>query len=260
MSNQQPIITIENLKNYLGEHWVHNGVDLTIYKGEVLAIIGPSGCGKTTLIRSILMLQSYTSGLIKIFDVDLKHCDQQQAAAIRARWGVMFQNSALFSSLTVLENVMFPLQEMTDLPKKLCEEIALVKINLAGLELSAADKYPAELSGGMKKRAALARAIVLDPEIVFLDEPTSGLDPKSAGELDALVLHLRESLGLTFVMVTHDLDSLWQVPDRILFLGEGKALTVAPMKQLVQNQHPLIQAYFSGPRAEVRQRMGEAHG
>ncbi|MCB1826810.1 MAG: ATP-binding cassette domain-containing protein [Coxiellaceae bacterium] len=254
------IIEIEDLKNFLGGHWVHDGVNLSVKRSEIIAIIGGSGCGKTTLLRSILMLREYTAGLIKVFGKDVKHCSTQEAQDIRRRWGVMFQSAALFSSLTLLENVMFPLREFTNLSKSEAEEVARLKIALAGLEPSAAGKYPSELSGGMKKRAALARAIALDPELVFLDEPTAGLDPESAGELDGLLLNMRETLGLTFVMVTHDLDTLWRVPDRVIYLGEGKVLAAMPMDEIVKQQHPLIHAYFRGERSQQRQLLHEEQG
>ncbi len=248
----KPVIEIQDLGNYLGGRWVHEGLDLTIYRGEIVAIIGPSGCGKTTLLRSILMLQKPTSGTIKVFGIDVVGCSESEALAVQRRWGVMFQSSALFSSLRVLENVEFPLNEYTQLRTDIKGEIALLKIAMAGLEMEAANKYPAELSGGMKKRAALARAIALDPELVFLDEPTTGLDPKSAGEMDDLILHLRDTLGLTFVMVTHDLDTLWRVPDRVIFLDEGKALAAMPMSELARQKQPSIRDYFSGDRAYPR--------
>jgi phospholipid/cholesterol/gamma-HCH transport system ATP-binding protein len=203
------------------------------------------------------MLQKPTSGSIKVFDVDVVRCNEAEALSVQRRWGVMFQSSALFSSLTVLENVAFPLHEYSHFSKKMQEEIALLKIAFAGLEISAMNKFPAELSGGMQKRAALARAIALDPELVFLDEPTSGLDPKSASDMDDLVLHLRDALGLTFVMITHDLDTLWRVPDRVIFLGEGKVLAAMPMAELVRQSHPLIRAYFSGARSYDRGRLME---
>lgn len=248
----RPVIQIKDLCNHLGNQWVQKNLNLTINESEIVAIIGPSGVGKTTLLRSILMLQRPTSGSIKVFDIDIAHCKEAEALAVQRRWGVMFQSSALFSSLTVLENVAFPLQENAHLSKKMQEEIALLKIAFAGLELSAAHKYPSELSGGMQKRVALARAIALDPELVFLDEPTSGLDPKSAEDMDSLILHLRDTLGLTFVMITHDLDTLWRVPDRVIFLGEGKVLAAMPMAELVRQPHPLIRAYFSGARSYDR--------
>jgi len=253
VQEQKSIIHVHDLKNYLGGHWVHDGLQLTVNKGEVVAIIGGSGSGKTTLLRSILMLLKPTSGTIKVFDVDVIQCSVAQAREVQHRWGVAFQYNALFSSLTVLENVMFPLAEFTDLPADACEEFALLKIVMVGLPVDAATKHPAELSGGMLKRAALARAMALDPEILFLDEPTAGLDPRSAGDLDDLIMRLRDDLGLTIVMVTHDLDTLWRVPNRVVFLGEGKVLAALPMAELIKQPHPLIQDYFSGARGkEVR--------
>jgi phospholipid/cholesterol/gamma-HCH transport system ATP-binding protein len=242
------ILEVSNLKNNLGGTWVHNGLDFTVNRGEIIGIIGASGCGKTTLFRSILMLSQQTAGTIKVFGIDTINSSNAERMAIRRRWGVMFQSSALFSSMTLLDNVIFPMNELTNLNHKLKKELAMLKIQQAGLEASAAYKYPSELSGGMQKRAALARAIALDPELLFLDEPTAGLDPKSAGALDDLVLELRKNLGLTFLMVTHDLDTLWRVPDRVLFLGDGEVLAFCPMKELAVNQHPLIVEYFSGPR------------
>ena len=250
MTDNTAILTVTDLKNYLGGQWVHDGLDFEVKRKEIVAIIGASGCGKTTLFRTILMLRHQTAGTIKVFDVDTAQASPQQLMAVRRRWGVMFQSSALFSSMTLLENVMFPMDELTHLNRKLKKQLAMLKIELAGLEPEAAYKFPSELSGGMKKRAALARAIAVDPELLFLDEPTAGLDPKSAGALDDLVLELRDNLGLTFMMVTHDLDTLWRVPDRVLFLGEGKVLAFKPMQQLVEDPHPLIRHYFSGPRNE----------
>jgi phospholipid/cholesterol/gamma-HCH transport system ATP-binding protein len=259
MSKEPPVIELIELKNYLGDRWVHNGLNLSINRKEIISIIGPSGCGKTTLLRSILMLRRQTAGTIRVFGVDTVNCTFTEALQLRRRWGVMFQSGALFSSLTVLENVMFPLQEFTSLSFSMRKELAMLKIILAGLEAEAASKYPAELSGGMSKRAALARSIALDAELLFLDEPTAGLDPKSAGELDELVLHLRKTLGLTVVIVTHDLDTLWRVSDRVVFMGEGKILAAEPMEQLMHNNHPLIQQYFSTPRARIP-RNQKVHG
>jgi len=250
--NKNLVLEICNLKSYLGGHWVHDGLNLTVTRGEIVAIIGGSGCGKTTLLRSILMLQKQTSGSIKVFGLDTVSCSRAQAQRIRERWGVMFQSSALFSSLTLLENVMFPLQQYKHLPGFAIEEIARLKIALSGLEAEAVKKYPAELSGGMRKRAALARAIALDPELIFLDEPTAGLDPKSAGELDELILSMRKTLGITFVIVTHDLDTLWRVADRVIYLGDGKVLAATPMQEMVKQEHALIQSYFSGVRSQQR--------
>jgi len=244
------IIEVSQLKNNLGGTWVHDGLNMTAKRREILAIAGGSGSGKTTLLRSMLMLLQPTAGSIRVFDIEVTDCDAAQARAVQRRWGVMFQQNALFSSLTVLENVMFPMEEFTNLNRKTRKEYALLKIILAGLSLDAAAKYPAELSGGMLKRAALARAIALDPELVFLDEPTSGLDPVSAEKFDELVLYLRDILGLTIIMVTHDLDSLWRVTDKVVFLGEGKVLAEGNMHELIKQDHPIIKAYFTGARGK----------
>lgn len=245
---EQPVITVNEVKNYLGGRWVHDGLNFSVNRGEIIGIIGSSGCGKTTLLRTILMLHRQTAGEVNIFGLNTLNASYNELMEIRKRWGVMFQSGALFSSLSLLDNVIFPMNELSDLNYKIKKELALLKIQLVGLEADAAFKFPAELSGGMQKRAALARAIALDPELIFLDEPTAGLDPKSAGELDDLVLQMRDNLGLTFVMVTHDLDTLWRVPDRVLFIGEGKVLAYTSMQELVKNTHPLIRDYFSGPR------------
>jgi len=258
--NTDLIIEIHDLKNYLGGHWVHDGLNMTVKRGEIIAIIGGSGCGKTTLLRSILMLRQQTSGTIKVFGCDVADCTGAEAQKVRERWGVMFQSSALYSSLTLLENVMFPLLRRRGLSKSAAEEIARLKIALSGLEADAVTKYPAELSGGMRKRGAMARAIALDPELVFLDEPTAGLDPKSAGDLDELVLNMRKNLGLTVVMVTHDLDTLWRVTDRVIYLGDGKVLAAMRMPEMVKQEHPLIQAYFSGVRSQQRKALFEGTG
>lgn len=243
------LIQISGLKNRLGKQWVHTGLNLTVHQREILAIVGGSGSGKTTLLRSLLMLLRPTAGSIKVFGTELTRCSHSEALAVQHRWGVLFQHSALFSSLTVLENVKFPLRTFTDLPNELQEQIANLKIVMTGLTVDAGAKYPSELSGGMQKRAGLARAIALDPELLILDEPTSGLDPQSANAFDELILHLRDGLGLTVVLVTHDVDSLWKVTDRVAFLGEGKVLAAMPMSKLINHPHPLIQAFFDGERS-----------
>jgi phospholipid/cholesterol/gamma-HCH transport system ATP-binding protein len=250
------IIEVQHLKNKLGGQWVHKDVSFTVKKGEIVAIIGGSGCGKTTLLRSILRLIIPTAGMVSVFGKDLNTASDKEFLSVQKRWSMMFQSSALFSSLTVMENVMYVLNEYATLSSRLKKELAVMKIALSGLEPEAAFKYPAELSGGMKKRAALARAIALDPELIFLDEPTSGLDPKSAGALDDLLLEMRKNLGLTFVIVTHDLDTLWYVPDRVIFLGEGRVLADEPMEKLHKNTHPAIQSYFSGHRGQGDKRAG----
>lgn len=251
MTNETPIIEIENLKMFIGGAWVHKDINLTVLKGEILGIVGGSGCGKSLLLRQILALQKPTGGKIKIFGQDLGTINPQKLDRLRRRLGVLFQQNALFSSLTVLENVCFPLKEYTHLNPHTVKELAMIKILAVGLSPDAASKYPAELSGGMEKRAALARAIALDPELLFLDEPTAGLDPHAASALDELVLNLQSSLGLTIVMVTHDLDSLWQTSDRVAFLGDGQVLSIAPMAELVKSENPIIQEYFKGPRGRL---------
>lgn len=242
----EPVIEIKDLKNFLGSNWVHDGLDLTVNRGEIIAVAGGSGCGKTTVVRSILMLHRPTSGSIHVFGTDVLRCSAKEAKAIRHRWGMLFQQSALFSSMTVLENVMFPLREFTHLELPFIAELAKLKISLVGLPIDAGSKYPAELSGGMLRRAAAARALALDPELLFLDEPTSGLDPKSAQDFDSLILKLRDSLGLTIVIISHDIDTLSRVADKVAFIGEGKVLALMPFDALIKQPHPLIKDYFSG--------------
>ncbi len=245
-----PLIDVEDLGNFLGGQWVHKHLNFQVDPQTIVAIVGGSGSGKTTLLRSILMLQQPTEGSIKIFGQEVVDCDQDSAYRIRKRWGVLFQQSALFSSLTVLENVMFPLKVFTELDEHARTEIAMLKLVMTGLPLDAANRYPAELSGGMKKRAALARALARDPELLILDEPTSGLDPKSAGDFDDLIIKLKNSLQLTIVMVSHDPESLWKVADKVAFIGDGRVLAMEPMERLVKRRHPKIQEYFSSPRLQ----------
>lgn len=242
---QTPIIEIKGLKNYLGNQWVHSDVNLEVNPGEILAIIGGSGSGKTTILRSVLMLLKPTAGTIRVFGEDISKLSENQANAIRRRWGMLFQHSALFSSMSVLENIMFPMQELTSLDPYLIRELALLKLSLVGLPKEAAWKHPAELSGGMQRRAAAARALAMDPELLFLDEPTSGLDPLSARQFDELIIFLRHTLNLTVVIVSHDIESLKRCTDRVAFIGEGKVLSVQPIEELMKNPHPLIADYFS---------------
>ncbi len=251
MTEQTPIIEIKGLKTQLGDTLVHEGLDLTVFKGEVLGIVGGSGSGKTTLLREMMGLQSVTAGSIRIFDCELTSASPKALLAIQRRWGVLFQANALFSSLTLLENVSFPLKEHSSLDDDSVRDLALLKILMAGLPIDSAVKYPAELSGGMQKRAGLARAIVLDPELIFLDEPTAGLDPNTAAGFDELILNLQKTMGLTIVIVTHDLDTLWTVTNRVAFLGDKKVLCVDEMAKLVKNPNPDIQEFFSGPRGRA---------
>ncbi|WP_133130969.1 ABC transporter ATP-binding protein [Legionella yabuuchiae] len=240
-----PVIEIEGLKNYLGGQWVHSDVNLTVKKGEILAIIGGSGSGKTTILRSILMLLKPTAGSIKVFGKDVLNIGEQEANKIRQRWGMLFQHSALFSALTVLENIMFPMKELTELSAHFRRQLAMLKLSLVGLSKETAGKFPSELSGGMQRRAAAARAIAMDPELLFLDEPTSGLDPLSAKKFDELILFLRDALNLTVVVVSHDIESLKRISDRVAFVGKGKILSVEPIESLMNNDNPLIADYFS---------------
>jgi phospholipid/cholesterol/gamma-HCH transport system ATP-binding protein len=247
----KPVIEIKGLKNQLGEQWVHTGVNLTVHSGEILAIIGASGSGKTTILRNILMLLQPTAGSIHVFDQDLRSLNETQANALRRRWGMLFQHSALFSGMTVLENIMFPMQELTSLQPTFMRELALLKLDLVGLPKETAHKYPSELSGGMQRRAAAARAIAMDPELLFLDEPTSGLDPVSARQFDDLVTFLRDTLNLTIVMVSHDIESLQRTTDRVAFVGDGKILSIEPIDHLMHNKNPLIADYFSNFKTSV---------
>lgn len=246
------IIEIERLKNNLGGQMVHDGLNLTVKKGEILAIIGGSGSGKTTLFRCLLMLLKPTSGTIRLFNQDISTLTDPQAQAIRRRWGMLFQHSALFSSMTVLENILFPMNEFTSLSPAFRQELALLKLSLVGLPPESAGKYPSELSGGMQRRAATARAIAMDPELLFLDEPTTGLDPIGARKFDELVVFLRDALNLTIVMISHDVDSLKKCTDRVAFIGEGKILSVEPFDALVKNPNPLIKDYFSNFETRIQ--------
>src|SRR3990167_2737477 len=246
-----PIIEISHLKTHLGKHWVHQDVNLTVNSHEIMGIVGGSGSGKTTLLRAMLGLLKPTAGSIRLFGCELLTASAETWLKVQRRWGVLFQQNALFSSLTVLENVAFPLKEHTDLDLDSINELALLKLLMVGLNRDDAVKYPSELSGGMQKRAALARAIVLDPELIFLDEPTAGLDHHLASELDELIIALRRTMGLTIVIITHDLDTLWRVTDRVAFLGQGKVLCVDAMDKLVKQPDPTIHAFFSGARGRV---------
>jgi len=245
-----PVISLRGIVNRFGRQVVHDGVDLDIRRGEVMGIVGGSGTGKSVLLRTIIGLNHPAAGSIEILGMKLLEMSAAERRRIEERWGVLFQNGALFSSLTVAENIETPIKEHTDLPDSLRHEIADLKIRLVGLAPEAGAKYPSELSGGMKKRAGLARALALDPEILFLDEPTAGLDPIGAAEFDELIRSLQQSLGLTVVMVTHDLDSLAAICDRIAVLVD-KRIKVGTLAELQRDDHPWIRAYFHGPRARA---------
>jgi phospholipid/cholesterol/gamma-HCH transport system ATP-binding protein len=244
-------IKVRDLVVGFGDKLVMEGLDLNVYRGEVLGFVGGSGTGKSVLTRTILGLIAKRSGLIEIFGVDLDTLTSSEHAAIERRIGVMFQQGALFSALTVKQNVEVPMREHLRLSPRLSEELAMLKLELTGLDLDAANKYPSELSGGMTKRAALARALALDPELLFLDEPTSGLDPIGAAEFDELIATLQRTLGLTVFMVTHDLDSLYSICDRIAALADGKVIAEGPISTMLASQHPWLRAYFHGKRARL---------
>lgn len=247
-----PLIQVTDLGNYLAGRWVHESLSMSVNKGEVVAIIGASGCGKTTLLNSILMLRQATCGSIQILGSDVINCPEEERNRVKSRLGVMFQSGALFSAMNVMENVMFPIRQFTAIRGDYLKKIAWMKLQLVGFPAESHDLYPAELSGGMIKRVAMARAIAMDPDIVFLDEPTAGLDPDSASEFDQLVLSLQQRLGLTVIMITHDLDTLWRVPDRVMFIADGRVVAALPMRELVKHDHPAVQAYFASDRARLR--------
>ena len=250
-SSAPPAIRVRGIINRFGNHTVHDGLDLDVHQGEVIGVIGPSGCGKSVLLRAIVGLRPPQGGTVEVFGRDMDLLSAAERKLEERNWGVMFQDGALFSNLTVLENVMVPLREHVEMPVELMRELADMKIRMAGLDSSAGDKFPSDLSGGMRKRAALARALVLDPRLLFLDEPTAGLDPITAGRFDALVRELQQAMGLTVFLVTHDLDTLAATCDRIAVLGDKKLLAVGTMDELRQNRHEWIQEYFSGPRGRA---------
>lgn len=246
------LIRVRGLHNAFGDQVVHEGLDLDVRRGEILGVVGGSGTGKSVLMRSIIGLQHPQAGDIEVFGQSTTNDNELSAKSIRRRWGVLFQGGALFSMLTVAENVQVPLREYyPGLDQRLLDEIAAYKVAMSGLPAEAGPKYPSELSGGMKKRAGLARALAIDPELLFLDEPTAGLDPIGAANFDTLLRSLKETLDLTVFLITHDLDTLYAICDRVAVLADGKVIAVGTIPDLLALDHPWIKDYFGGPRGRV---------
>ncbi len=254
-TSERPIaIRVRDLTNRFGTKTVHEDLEIDIFENEIIGIIGPSGCGKSVLLRSIVGLITPVESDIEVLGKRLETLSRTERQSIERRWGVMFQDGALFSNMTVRENVMAPMVEHTDLDHALMRELADMKIRIAGLDVEAGAQKPSGLSGGMRKRAALARALSLDPSLLFLDEPTAGLDPISAGRFDELIRSLKDALGLTVFLVTHDLDTLFATCDRVAVLNNGKVLAIGTPDEVRTDPHPWIQEYFSGPRGRAAQR------
>ena len=255
----QPIITIKGLRNSFGEQVVHDDLDLEVRRGEILGVVGGSGTGKSVLMRSVIGLQKPDEGEIHVLGESMIDRDEDEAKNIRRRWGILFQNGALFSTLTVAENVEVPIREYFPfVVPPLLDEIASYKIAMSGLPTEAGPKYPSELSGGMRKRAGLARALALDPELLFLDEPTAGLDPIGAAGFDELIQTLQKRLDLTVFLITHDLDTLYAICDRVAVLADRKVIAVGTIPELLALDHPWIQEYFNGPRGRAATKTAEA--
>ena len=258
--DDEPIIRVRGLVNRFGEQVVHDGLDLDVRAGEILGVVGGSGTGKSVLMRSILGLRTPDAGEIEVLGVDARSEAPDDRLHIERNTGVLFQDGALFSSLTVGENVQVPLKEHhADLLDSMRYELALLKVKLAGLPADALDKLPSQLSGGMRKRAGLARALALDPPLLFLDEPTAGLDPIGAAAFDHLTRSLQQALGLTVFLITHDLDTLYAICDRVAVLADHKVIAVAPVAELERLDHPWVQSYFNGPRGRAA-RVSSGHG
>lgn len=250
--SDKPIIRVRGLVNRFGEQVVHEDLDLDVRRGEILGVVGGSGSGKSVLMRSIIGLQTPDSGTVEVLGENMVGREEDEAKNIRRRWGVLFQNGALFSTLTVAENVEVPIREYFPfIQEQLLDEIAGYKIAMSGLPANAGPKYPSELSGGMRKRAGLARALALDPELLFLDEPTAGLDPIGAAGFDELIESLKRKLELTVFLITHDLDTLLAICDRVAVLADQKVVAVGTIEELLALDHPWIQEYFNGPRGRA---------
>jgi len=253
----EPAIEVDKVSTRFGDHVVHTEVSFVVGRAEIFALIGGSGSGKSTLLREIILLHRPDSGSIRVLGAELDKLADDDGLALRQRWGVMFQHGGLFGALTVKENIGLPLREHTGLDDALIDEIAMAKLAMTGLTAEVGAQYPSELSGGMMKRASLARALALDPEVLFLDEPTAGLDPVSAEGVDDLVLKLRDLFGLTIFMITHDLDLLWQVADRVAVLADGKVQGVGSMTELSRMDTPAIRQFFDGPRGRAAQEQSQ---
>lgn len=251
MASDGTIIEVKGLRNQFGDHVVHDRLDLEVRRGEVLGVVGGSGSGKSVLLRSIVGLRKPDAGRIRVFGLDLDALSDDERRLVERRWGVLFQEGALFSALTVAQNIQVAFREHLHMDQKLMDELAAVKIAMVGLRESAAGLYPSELSGGMKKRAGLARALALDPEILFLDEPTAGLDPIGAAAFDDLIRSLARTLGLTVFLVTHDLDTLHAICDRIAVIAERRVILIGTIDDMLRSDHPWIREYFHGPRARA---------
>ncbi|UHQ19979.1 ATP-binding cassette domain-containing protein [Lysobacter sp. KIS68-7] len=251
------VIKIEGMENRFGEQVVHENLDLSVRRGEIIGVVGGSGAGKSVLMRSILGLRRPDAGRIEVLGIDARSEDEDDRHQIERNTGVLFQDGALFSSLTVGENVQVPLKEQhPEIPDSLRYELALLKVKLAGLPANALEKLPSQLSGGMRKRAGLARALALDPPLLFLDEPTAGLDPIGAAAFDELILTLQRALGLTVFLITHDLDTLYAICDRVAVLADRRVLVTAPIEEVERFDHPWVQQYFHGPRARAARQAG----
>jgi phospholipid/cholesterol/gamma-HCH transport system ATP-binding protein len=254
-----PIISIKGLTNSFGDQVVHENLDLEVKRGEILGVVGGSGTGKSVLMRSVIGLQKPDEGEIQVLGENMIDRDEDEAKNIRRRWGILFQNGALFSTLTVAENVEVPIREYFPfVVPPLLDEIASYKIAMSGLPAEAGPKFPSELSGGMRKRAGLARALALDPELLFLDEPTAGLDPIGAAGFDELIQSLQQRLDLTVFLITHDLDTLYAICDRVAVLADRKVIAVGTIPELLALDHPWIQEYFNGPRGRAASKTAEA--
>ncbi|HEX4710028.1 ABC transporter ATP-binding protein [Phenylobacterium sp.] len=251
LDSEGPVVEVRGLRSSFGDNIVHDGLDLIVERGEVLGVVGGSGAGKSVLLNTIIGLRMPQAGEVKVFGQNIEHASRRKWSAIERRWGVLFQQGALFSNLTVRENVAAPMFEHTELTRSEIYELSDLKIALVGLGPETGDLKPSELSGGMRKRAGLARALALDPELLFLDEPTAGLDPISAAAFDELIKDLSDSLDLTVFMITHDLDTLYEITDRVAVIADKTVVAVAPVRELEHADHPWIREYFLGPRGRA---------